>query len=71
MPVRVAKTMWKFSSQVFVDDVRSGAGFLRLDADGGGDFFVAAQFEEVGNGTALRGAAHLGNFVNLLHVGAP
>ena len=33
-------------------------------------FSSAAQLEKVGDGAALGGAAHLGNFVNLLHVSA-
>ena len=54
----------------FVDGVRARARLLRLNANGRGDFFVGAQLEQVGDATAFGGAAHLGNFVNVLDVSA-
>ena len=54
----------------FVDDVRLGAGLLRLDADRRGDLLVAAELEQVRDGAAFRGAAHLGDFVDPLDVAA-
>ena len=55
----------------FIDNVRAGAGFLGLDADGRGDFLVGAQLEKVRDGAALGRAAHLRNLVNFFDVGAP
>ena len=70
MPERVAKTMCRFSSQVSSTEFAPVPDALRLDANGRGDFFVAAQLEQVRDGAAFGGAAHLGNFVNLLDIGA-
>ena len=43
---------------------------LRLNTNRGRDLFLGAQLENIGDGTALGGAAHLRNLVNFLHVSA-
>ena len=54
----------------------SSGPFVRRDdaalhADGRGDLFVGAQFQEIDDGAALRSPAALGQFVDLRDVAAP
>jgi len=44
--------------------------FLSLDADGGGDFLVVAEFEEVGDRAAFAGAGTFRDFKDAFHVAA-
>ena len=43
---------------------------LRLDADERGDFLARLHLEQIGDGAALGGAAHVGNLVHPLDVDA-
>ena len=54
----------------FINCVRTGADSLRLNANRRGDFFITAQLQNIRNGTALGGATHFRNLVNLFHVSA-
>ena len=62
--------MCRFSSQVSSTAFAPVPDSLRLHANGGRDFFLGAQLEKVGDRATFGGAAHLGNFVNLLDVSA-
>lgn len=49
---------------------RLGVGFLALDTNGGGDFFLGPEFEKIGDRAAFAGARAFGNLKNPLHVAA-
>ena len=54
----------------FPGDVVALRVLLRFDADERGDFFARPHLEQVGDGAALGGAAHVGNLVHALDVNA-
>ena len=62
--------MWRFSSHVSIDRVRSRARFLGLNANRRRDFLLGPQLEQIGDRAPLGRASHFGNFVNFLDISA-